>query len=365
MKEMRKKNKEWRSLRRGGVLAVLIATLVIGLVSLGRGDSSRVKVFYPYDKEVVMGGGYVHLVLEVHEYLPQEVETGVSARLKASLNDDPLLPIRVADVERGQGVKLVHYGTQLKFGLNTFSITYEEKDGSRMAPIQRQVFFYSILADDKQIPKGFEPLPFHREGADQKCRDCHRMESKASDILPPLPEDSTCYPCHHQITDYKQVHGPASLWACLNCHDANSSPARYQIPVPIVRDLCYRCHQDAREYFFSNKYQHGPTSTGMCVICHNPHGTNNPYWLKKSPWYLCTTCHFEKASGRHVIAWGPSGSTHPTRGKPDPTKPQLEFACNTCHNPHAAPGAKLWNFEAENRAALCPNCHPKEFGTLP
>lgn len=29
----------------------------------------------------------------------------------------------------------------------------------------------------------------------------------------------------------------------------------------------------------------------------------------------------------------------------------------SCHNPHAAPGAKLWNFGVTRRGALCTVCH--------
>jgi predicted CXXCH cytochrome family protein len=154
------------------------------------------------------------------------------------------------------------------------------------------------------------------------------------------------------------VHGPAALWNCLKCHDAQSVPARYATPVP-VRDLCFGCHTDLKDYFFSTPYQHGPTATGMCTICHNPHGTNNEFWLKKEPWDLCTTCHAEKASGRHVIAWGPSGQTHPTRGRPDPMKPEREFSCRSCHNPHASNMPKLWNYNVKSYFELCQVCHNK------
>lgn len=307
-------------------------------------------ILYPPDKSVMIGGGYLYLVAEVKEYAPQ--------RWRIALNDDPVQPSKVVDSIEDKKAKMVHYGFQLRFGRNTISIVREGAKGQD-SQSKREVFFYSVLGDDKIIPPGFARLPLHQTGRDKKCRGCHQMDPQKSDVLPPKPEASSCYPCHKQITAFQQVHGPASLWACTQCHDPRSTPARYEVP-PIVRDLCYRCHQDAKEYFFKNKYQHGPTSTGMCTICHNPHGTNNPFWLKKSPWYLCTTCHFEKATGRHVIAWGPSGQTHPMRGKPDPTRPQMEFACNSCHNPHAAPGAKLWNFDAEGRSALCPNCHPQQ-----
>jgi predicted CXXCH cytochrome family protein len=156
----------------------------------------------------------------------------------------------------------------------------------------------------------------------------------------------------------REVHGPVAVWGCLVCHDPKAKPSPYATPVRVL-DLCYGCHTDQRDYFFSAKYQHGPTSTGRCTICHNPHGSPNPYWLKRVPWDLCTSCHFEKATGRHVIAWGPGGDTHPTRGRPDPMRPERELACNSCHNPHAANSQYLWNFDARQHTELCQTCHRK------
>jgi predicted CXXCH cytochrome family protein len=125
---------------------------------------------------------------------------------------------------------------------------------------------------------------------------------------------------------------------------------------------CFGCHQEQKDRFYGNPYQHGPTATGFCTICHNPHGTDNEFFVKKATWNLCTTCHYEKGSGRHVVSWGPSGQTHPTRQRPDPSRAGKELSCASCHNPHAAPGAKLWNFGAVRWMDLCRNCHAGIFG---
>jgi predicted CXXCH cytochrome family protein len=121
--------------------------------------------------------------------------------------------------------------------------------------------------------------------------------------------------------------------------------------------LCFSCHEEQKERFYGERFQHGPTATGMCVLCHSPHGSEHALLLRKAAFDLCTACHAEQGSGRHVIAWGPGGQSHPTRGRPDPVKLGQELSCASCHNPHAAPAPKLWNFKATLWLDLCRNCH--------
>jgi predicted CXXCH cytochrome family protein len=262
-------------------------------------------------------------------------------------------------IESKSSDKIQHYVLRLEFGVNTIEV--EALAGERvLAHERRELFFFSPIAGEKkEIPDGFASRPFHEAGKNAiKCAGCHILEPQKSDVSPASPSASSCSSCHRGLLQFRQVHGPASLWNCLACHDAKSAPGKYATPVP-VRDLCYGCHTDQKSYFFSAKYQHGPTATGMCTICHNPHASNNEFWLKKPPWELCTTCHAEKASGRHILAWGPTGDTHPTRGRPDPMKPEREFSCRSCHNPHASNAPKLWNFDVTETYQLCWTCHQK------
>jgi len=299
-------------------------------------------LLYPPDRSVVGGAGFSHLVLEI----------APSVRVSVNLNGRPVDPSKLTD-------KVHHYLLRLQFGANRVDVEALEGDGV-VAREKRELFFFSPIAGEQQIlPEGFAAHPFHRAGGTpEKCAACHVLEPQKGDLSPASPAASSCYSCHQDLTRVKNVHGPASLWMCLACHNSTSAPAKYATPVP-VRDLCYACHVDQKDYFFSSPYQHGPTATGMCTICHNPHGSNNEFWLKKPPWELCTTCHTEKASGRHVIAWGPSGNTHPTRGRPDPMKPEREFSCRSCHNPHASNMPKLWNFNVKSYLQLCQTCHNK------
>lgn len=299
-------------------------------------------LLYPPDRSVVGGAGFSHLVLEI----------APAANIMVRLNGRSVSPSKLTD-------KVRHYLLRLEFGTN--SVDVEALDGDQVvAREKRELFFFSPIAGEKQaVPDGFATNPFHRTGgAPEKCAACHVLEPQKGDLSPASPAASSCYSCHQDLTRVKNVHGPASLWMCLACHNSTSAPAKYTTAVP-VRDLCYACHIDQKNYFFSSAYQHGPTATGMCTICHNPHGSDNEFWLKKPPWDLCTTCHADKASGRHVIAWGPSGNTHPTRGRPDPMKPEREFSCRSCHNPHASNMPKLWNYNVNSYFALCQVCHNK------
>jgi predicted CXXCH cytochrome family protein len=299
-------------------------------------------LLYPADRSVFVGAGFSHLVLEI----------APAVKVSVRLNGRPVEPSKLTD-------KVHHYLLRLEFGSN--SVEVEALDGDRVvAREKRELFFFSPIAGAKQIvPDGFAANPFHRAGRpSEKCAGCHVLEPQKGDLSPASPAASSCYGCHQDLTRVKNVHGPASLWMCLACHNPASVPAKYATPSP-VRDLCYGCHVDQKNYFFSSPYQHGPTATGMCTICHDPHGSDNEFWLKKEPWNLCTTCHADKASGRHVIAWGPSGNTHPTRGRPDPMKPEREFSCRSCHNPHASKSPKLWNFDATETYQLCWTCHQK------
>ena len=321
-------------------LALICCAFLRGYVTAA--SAPALTVLYPPDRSVVGGAGFSHLVLE----------SGPSVKVSVRLNGRPVDPSKLID-------KVQHYLLRLEFGTN--SVDVEALDGERVvAREKRELFFFSPIAGPKQIvPDGFAANPFHRAGPPaEKCAACHVLEPQKSDLSPTSPAASSCYGCHQDLTRVKNVHGPASLWMCLACHNPTSVPAKYATPVP-VRDLCYACHIDQKNYFFSSAYQHGPTATGMCTICHNPHGSDNEFWLKKEPWNLCTTCHADKASGRHVIAWGPSGSTHPTRGRPDPMKPEREFSCRSCHNPHASNMPKLWNYNVNSYFELCQTCHNK------
>lgn len=220
-------------------------------------------------------------------------------------------------------------------------------------------------------PADFKKDYFHMKEW-QRCTSCHTIVAAKTDRKPadisafpsenlkrPFDKagvDSTCYSCHKTLISYPFVHSPAASWSCLSCHDQNARPV-YAVKKPDTK-VCFNCHFDKKEDWYSKKYYHGPFSIGKCSICHNPHASENPFELIKDTWDLCISCHIDKGSGRHIVKNFSFGSSyHPTRGKPDPSRPGKELTCASCHNPHASDAPYLMRFSYSNIFELCRKCH--------
>lgn len=235
--------------------------------------------------------------------------------------------------------------------------------------------------------EGFGPGVIHTAENEALCQQCHEMhdaELRQPVGLAALPDggpdgaadggaavggvtatdgglfasmnDSSCTTCH-SLGRRQRQHGPVGQGMCMACHDAKSEP-RYAVRWPI-QETCFRCHVDIKGAMFTKAFRHGPAAAGRCTTCHDPHGSNDSFWLKKQPFDLCTNCHPEKRRERHVVVGFVYGDSHPVRGRPHPLKPNQEFACPACHNPHAAQSRFLWQFDATQRETLCRTCHQK------
>jgi predicted CXXCH cytochrome family protein len=123
-----------------------------------------------------------------------------------------------------------------------------------------------------------------------------------------------------------------------------------------VKETCMKCHGE----IMAKTFKHGPVDAGYCNLCHDPHASPYNSWLRKSPWDLCTTCHAEKASGVHVVAGFAAGSSHPTRLKPDPSRPGKRLSCSSCHEPHGAESRDLFVLDIKTRNELCVICHQRK-----
>ncbi len=330
-------------------LGLLLALAVVTAPAPAGAQGFKLRL--PAADSIVSGGGLTHIVAEL--------EAGVApSAARARLKEEDLGP--ATPRQRANGGSVLHWSVRLAPGPNTLEVIFAPP-GKPETRQTRRLFYYAPVFAASDVPSGFRRLPFHQATADPVCQECHRLEPAPRDGAPGAPDQSTCYGCHASLTRVKEVHGPAALWACTRCHDPTAGPQRYATPEPVM-PLCFGCHQEQKDRFYGSPYQHGPTATGYCTICHNPHGSDQQFFLKKAAWNLCTTCHFEKASGRHVISWGPRGQSHPTRGRPDPNRVGRELSCASCHNPHAAPAPKLWNFGATVWLDLCRNCHGWVFG---
>ncbi len=226
-----------------------------------------------------------------------------------------------------------------------------------------------LISEHRKVPKGFKVDSFHMQ-TQTHCRKCHVLDPSEYDVKPISPATftadnfdskavlattSTCYSCHKKIMSNAYVHGPASVWSCLSCHDADSIP-EYSVKTPDT-EMCYECHTEQKKDWLSKKFVHGPVNMGKCTICHSPHSTANAFNLFKSTWDLCINCHAEKADGVHIFADALFKDGHPTRDRDDPVNVGKELTCASCHNPHASNFPPLWAFEVSDLFELCSKCH--------
>lgn len=257
-----------------------------------------------------------------------------------------------------KGHNFICNSIKLRSGPNEIVVT-SIKNGTRLESKKLTIFSRSDLSKKYRVPPPeFKKNPFHVQNREAVCRPCHQMDVSEKDMNPPKPKDSSCYPCHYKITEYKHVHGPAAKWACLACHEKDSSPIKYITPIP-EKPLCYKCHENEKNKWVSKKFVHGPVATGRCSICHDSHGSNYDFWLKKSTWYLCVTCHVEMGTGKHTVAPFALFGKHPTKGVKDPLRPGKRLTCASCHNPHTSNTKDLLavEFNITSKFKFCGRCH--------
>jgi predicted CXXCH cytochrome family protein len=102
-------------------------------------------------------------------------------------------------------------------------------------------------------------------------------------------------------------HKPLVENECAACHEkagGKSSPAEAAV--------CYQCHT-AKAVMFP--YVHGPVAAGKCLVCHDPHGSSLPSLTLKRPKQMCTGCHDQPSTRKHIDS-------------------SRSSVCTLCHNPH-------------------------------
>ena len=256
-----------------------------------------------------------------------------------------------------------------KPGTSTVEVTLF-KGETIVATFVRNIFRRSdLISEYRKPPRSFKMVRFHMQD-NPECKECHVLESAEQDkkairpdtdtpavknVKKMLSDASTCRSCHNNITKSPYVHGPASVWSCLSCHNKEAD-IKYSVRKP-VKDVCYECHVEQKNDWNSKKYIHGPVNVGKCTICHSPHSSDNAFNLFKSTWNLCVNCHSEKANGLHVLGDAMLEKGHPTKGRQDPVRIGKELTCASCHNPHASNYPHLWAFEVDDLFELCKKCH--------
>lgn len=319
--------------------------------------SQAVEIIQPLDNSRYIGENSTFVIKTSLEkvdkiVITQENNTSVTVDIKASKNT---------------------YCKTIKLHAGENSVIVESfKDSKLVATDKRKFYFLSELFEgvDEDEAEEFTLRYFHTDKQEAECKACHTMSSNIPRNGEAFEDVSktTCYECHKGMINSKNTHAPVVNWLCVDCHNGkfgeynmdSEGASKYLAPDPIAK-TCASCHEDVSAWK-NSKYGHGPVNDGRCERCHNPHGSDNEFFLRKPIWELCTTCHLEKADGKHVVSsyvFSRNSGGHPTKGFKDPARPSREFTCSSCHNPHGSNGTMLLRMNGSMAFGVCNRCHKK------
>jgi predicted CXXCH cytochrome family protein len=192
------------------------------------------------------------------------------------------------------------------------------------------------------------------------CAVCHAAHtSDQPKLLAKATMNETCFLCHQDdVTMRKVIHPPVKK-SCTECHGAHGAPNRNVLKAGEGKKECYACHQPVDK----GKNKHAALERYGCVGCHDPHGTAYGRLVPKRVNTLCTGCHEKQKDGHHVTPLVPAG--HVVGGDLlDPRRPNRDFTCASCHNPHGSDNPGLF-YAGANAMEMCAGCHGDKTGQRP
>ncbi len=200
----------------------------------------------------------------------------------------------------------------------------------------------------------------HNPVVNQQCLTCHQQSVKPWRIgFREGGIEDTCIACHTSIKNWrtrKHRHA-AMIGGCTLCHDPHTGKFRYLLWAEGNVDLCVSCHTDKQKLFSKDhplSYVHGIITGAGCIICHDPHGADNLFVLRKPINELCLGCHpvLLRNTLGHPVA------NHPVGGVKDPLRPDREFVCSSCHEPHGTNHQHML-IQTKRGGLLCRVCHKR------
>ncbi|WP_200764198.1 cytochrome c3 family protein [Nitrosophilus alvini] len=356
-------------MRRNKAFALLLFVFIF--LWQGRADNGNLVILFPKNSSIY-DDAFASIVIKTDPKTVKKIEIYTDLNKTYTIATKPEKNIYCKSI-------------RLKLGKNRIFVTaYDQKRGSYEKKID--LFYRSEVHEGAdEAPYKYEKFFFHTDKNEKTCSTCHNMEpdkqmaqkkkikakgSATTDIeVLENPQDSNCYTCHNPLTSRKNGHAPSVNFMCGVCHTGKAAEnnldeegkSKYLQPDPIM-ERCFVCHERIEKIMKHNRSDHGPTKLGRCNKCHNPHSSENIFFLRKPIWELCTTCHAEKATGKHVISsfvYIRNKGGHPTRGRPDPSRPGRELVCSSCHNPHGSMGPFLLRTKGPVPFSVCRRCHKK------
>lgn len=240
-----------------------------------------------------------------------------------------------------------------------------------------------------KLTHAYAHVPF----AERQCDACHEAPKNGKIQVTEEGKRALCFLCHDgvqsQLASARHKHSVFEVTdTCTTCHSPHATPNPKQLIAPVVA-LCEGCHTERADEQTKMKYLHQPVFQAGCTVCHLPHAAENSSNLRARVEELCLSCHARDAGSeagpdaatlvlfsgavrlpgnyletvkrlpllRGAVSGHPLG-THPVSGKPDPSNPQRNLSCVSCHNPHASNGsAKFLVSGTRSSSPLCVRCH--------
>ncbi len=271
-------------------------------------------------------------------YLIGKIDEKEATHITVSVNDLKSPMIYIKDPEYlSQFKNFFIIDAELDEGENLIGVTtYKDRKSIE----EKKIIVYYVKKGSAP-PKNINRFHFHRLGREQLCFDCHKVEKE------------TCLECHKSIVSKKFVHGPAGSGDCDICHEFNEKEGIKYIVKSDYKELCKDCHDNLTVQSFA--HAHGPFAVGDCMACHDLHSSDFKHQLNGETNDLCKSCHeaFKDKNITHVVA------KHPLSGKPDPSRPNKQLECTSCHNPHGEKSGYFFVQGKMSKMEICIICHKK------